>query len=145
LDSFIFYFLIFGGTMAGATHQIQVRHILVEKEEVANLLKETVESLPNQAARTQMLMKLTEKYSICSESKEDGGNLGWLEVGWNKNDPRQPRGGFKTLNNDEFNDFIMDGLEDMSLKKGYVFGPVKTYEGFHIGIICQEIKLNRVL
>jgi hypothetical protein len=131
--------------MAGATHQIQVRHILVEKEEVANLLKETVESLPNQAARTQMLMKLTEKYSICSESKEDGGNLGWLEVGWNKNDPRQPRGGFKTLNNDEFNDFIMDGLEDMSLKKGYVFGPVKTYEGFHIGIICQEIKLNRVL
>ena len=131
--------------MAGATHQIQIRHILVEKEEVANLLKETVESLPNQAARTQMLMKLTEKYSICSESKEDGGNLGWLEVGWNKNDPRQPRGGFKTLNNDEFNDFIMDGLEDMSLKKGYVFGPVKTYEGFHIGIICQEIKLNRVL
>ena len=131
--------------MAGATHQIQIRHILVEKEEVANLLKETVESLPNQAARTQMLMKLTEKYSICSQSKEDGGNLGWLEVGWNKNDPRQPRGGFKTLNNDEFNDFIMDGLEDMSLKKGYVFGPVKTYEGFHIGIICQEIKLNRVL
>ena len=131
--------------MAGATHQIQVRHILVEKEEVANLLKETVESLPNQAARTQMLMKLTEKYSICSESKEDGGNLGWLEVGWNKNDPRQPRGGFKTLNNDEFNDFIMDGLEDMSLKKGAVFGPVGTYEGFHVGIICQEIKLNRVL
>jgi hypothetical protein len=131
--------------MAGATHQIQIRHILVEKEEVANLLKETIESLPNQAARTQMLMKLTEKYSICSESKEDGGNLGWLEVGWNKNDPRQPRGGFKTLSNDELNDFIMDGLEDMSLKKGAVFGPVKTYEGFHIVIICQEIKLNRVL
>ena len=131
--------------MAGATHQIQIRHILVEKEEVANLLKETVESLPNQAARTQMLMKLTEKYSICSESKEDGGNLGWLEVGWNKNDPRQPRGGFKTLKNDELNDFIMDGLDDMSLKKGAVFGPVATYEGFHVGIICQEIKLNRVL
>jgi hypothetical protein len=26
-----------------------------------------------------------------------------------------------------------------------VFGPVETYEGFHIAIICQEIKLNRVL
>ena len=51
----------------------------------------------------------------------------------------------KTLDNDELNDFIMDGLEDMSLKKGLVFGSVETYEGFDIAIICQEIKLNRVL
>ena len=131
--------------MAGATHQIQIRHILVEKKEVADLLKETIEGIPKETARVQMLMKLAGKYSICASSKDDGGSLGWLEVGWNKNDPRQPRGGFKTLSNEELNDFIMDGVADMSLNKGQVFGPVETYEGFHIAIICQEVKLNRIL
>ena len=131
--------------MAGATHQIQIRHILLDKKEVADLLKETIEGLPNETARVQMLMKLSGKYSICTSSKEDGGNLGWLEVGWNKNDPRQPRGGFKTLSNEELNDFIMKGVEEMSLNKGKVFGHVETYEGYHIGIICQEVKLDRIL
>ena len=97
--------------MAGATHQIQLRHILVEKKEVADLLRETIESIPAEAARVKMLMKLAGKYSICSASKEDGGNLGWLEVGWNKSDPRQPRGGFKALDNDDLDDFIREGLE----------------------------------
>ncbi|MBT4899070.1 MAG: hypothetical protein HON56_08360 [Nitrospina sp.] len=131
--------------MAGATHQIQIRHILVEKKEVADLLKETIESIPGETGRIQMLMKLTEKYSICSVSKDDGGNLGWLEVGWNKSDPRQPRGGFTKLNNDELDDFIREGLEKMTLHKGRVFGPVESCEGFHIGIICQEVKLDRIL
>ena len=131
--------------MAGATRQIQVRHIIVEKKEVADLLLETIESIPGETGRVQMLMKLAGKYSICSASKDDGGNLGWLEVGWNKSDPRQPRGGFKTLSNEELNDFLMDGVADMSINKGMVFGPVETYEGFHIGIICQEVKLNRIL
>ena len=131
--------------MAGATHQIQIRHILLDKKEVADLLKETIESLPNATARVQMLMKLAGKYRLCTSSKEDGGNLGWLEVGWNKNDPRQPRGGFKTLSNEELNDFIMKGVEEMSLYKGKVFGPIETYEGYHIGIICQEVKLDRIL
>ena len=131
--------------MAGATHQIQIRHILLDKKEVADLLKETIESLPNETARVQMLMKLAGKYSICTSSKEVGGNLGWLEIGWNKNDPRQPRGGFKTLSNEELNDFIMKGVEELSLNKGKVFGPIETYEGYHIGIICQEVKLDRIL
>ena len=131
--------------MAGATHQIQLRHILVEKKEVADLLRETIESIPAEAARVKMLMKLAGKYSICSASKEDGGNLGWLEVGWNKSDPRQPRGGFNRLNNDDLDDFMRDGLEKMTLHKVRVFGPVESYEGFHVGIICQEVKLDRIL
>lgn len=131
--------------MAGATHQIQIRHILVEKKEVAELLKETIDSIATEAGRVKMLMKLAETYSTCSVSKEDGGNLGWLEVGWNKSDPRQPRGGFKSLSNDELNGFILEGLEKMSLKKGVAFGPFESYEGFHVGIICQEVKLNRIL
>ena len=131
--------------MAGATHQIQLRHILVEKKEVANLLRETIESIPAETGRVKMLMKLAGKYSICSASKDDGGNLGWLEVGWNKSDPRQPRGGFKALDNDDLDDFIREGLEKMTLQKGRVFGPVESYEGFHIGIICQEVKLDRIL
>ena len=131
--------------MAGATHQIQIRHILVEKKEVADLLREMIESIPKEAGRVKMLMKLAGKYSICSASKADAGNLGWLEVGWNKSDPRQPRGGFIKLNNDELDDFIREGLEKMTLHKGRVFGPVESYEGFHIGIICQEVKLDRIL
>ena len=95
--------------MAGATHQIQIRHILVEKKDVAELLIETIGSIPKEIARVQMLMNLAGKYSVCAASKEDGGNLGWLEVGWNKSDPRQPRGGFKSLSNDELNDYILDG------------------------------------
>jgi hypothetical protein len=131
--------------MAGATHQIQIRHILVEKKEVADLLKETIENIPAETGRVKMLMKLAGKYSICSASKDDGGNLGWLEVGWNKSDPRQPRGGFNRLNNDDLDDFMREGLEKMTLQKGRVFGPIESYEGFHVGIICQEVKLDRIL
>jgi len=131
--------------MAGATHQIQIRHILVEKKDVADLLRETIDSIPAETGRVKMLMQLADKYSICSASKEDGGNLGWLEVGWNRSDPRQPRGGFKTLSNEDLNDFINEGLEKMTLHKGRVFGPVESYEGFHVGIICQEVKLDRIL
>jgi hypothetical protein len=131
--------------MAGATHQIQVRHILVEKKDVADLLIETIESIPGETGRVQMLMTLAGKYSICSASKEDGGNLGWVEVGWNKSDPRQPRGGFKVLSNDELDSFIREGLEKMTLRKGQVFGPVESFEGFHVGIISQEVKLDRIL
>ena len=131
--------------MAGATHQIQIRHILVEKKDVAELLIETIGSIPTETARVQMLMNLAGKYSVCAASKEDGGNLGWLEVGWNKSDPRQPRGGFKSLNDDELNDYILDGIEKMTLNKGRVFGPFMSYEGFHVGIICQEVKLDRIL
>jgi len=131
--------------MAGATHQIQIRHVLVEKKDVAELLIETIDSISSETARVQMLMNLAGKYSVCAASKDDGGNLGWLEVGWNKSDPRQPRGGFKSLSNDELNDFILDGIEKMTLLKGRVFGPFESYEGFHVGIICQEVKLDRIL
>ena len=131
--------------MAGATHQIQIRHVLVEKKDVAELLIETIDSISTETARVQMLMNLAGKYSVCAASKEDGGNLGWLEVGWNKSDPRQPRGGFKSLSNDELNDYILDGIEKMTLNKGRVFGPFESYEGFHVGIICQEVKLDRIL
>ena len=131
--------------MAGATHQIQIRHVLVEKKDVAELLIETIDSISTETARVQMLMNLAGKYSVCAASKDDGGNLGWLEVGWNKSDPRQPRGGFKSLSNDDLNDYILDGIEKMTLLKGRVFGPFESYEGFHVGIICQEVKLDRIL
>lgn len=109
------------------------------------MLRETIASIPAETGRVKMLMQLADKYSICSASKKDGGNLGWLEVGWNKSDPRQPRGGFKKLDNAELDNFIRDGLEKMTLHKGGVFGPVESCEGFHVGIICQEVKLDRIL
>ena len=109
------------------------------------MLIETIDSISTETTRVQMLMNLAGKYSVCAASKDDGGNLGWLEVGWNKSDPRQPRGGFKSLSNDELNDYILDGIEKMTLLKGRVFGPFESYEGFHVGIICQEVKLDRIL
>ena len=131
--------------MAGATHQIQIRHILVENKEVADLHKETNESIPAETSRVNMLMKLAGKSSICSASKDDGGNLGWLEVGRNKSDPRQPRGGFSKLNNVGLDDLRREGLEKMTLHRGRVVGPVESCEGFHVGMICEEVKLDRIL
>ena len=71
--------------MVGFSHQIQVRHIVVEKKEVAELLKGTISEVKSATGRIQMLMRLAEKYSLCS-SKEDGGNLGWIEL--SSDDPR---------------------------------------------------------
>ena len=50
--------------MAGATHQIQIRHILVEKKEVADLLVETIVGIPTETGRVQMLMKLANFINI---------------------------------------------------------------------------------
>jgi len=130
--------------MAGASHQIQVRHILLDNEELANLVKETIEAGASETGRVKLLMKLAEKYSRCG-SKADGGNLGWLEVGWNPNDPRKPRGGYKTLANEELNDYIHQGIEKMTVKKGKVYGPLKTREGYHVFMVTNEFKTERIL
>ncbi|MFQ5445155.1 MAG: peptidylprolyl isomerase, partial [Nitrospinales bacterium] len=71
--------------MVGYSYRIQVRQILVEKKEVAELLKETIREVKAHTKKVQTLMRLAEKYSICS-SKEDGGNLGWIEL--SSDDPR---------------------------------------------------------
>jgi hypothetical protein len=130
--------------MAGASHQIQIRHILVDNEELAKLVKETIEAGTSETGRVKLLMKLAEKYSRCA-SKEDGGNLGWLEVGWNPADPRRPRGGYKTLANKELNDHIHRGVADMKVLKGKVYGPLKTEEGYHVFMVTNEFKTERIL
>ena len=130
--------------MAGASFQIQIRHILVDEKEVADLLAETIQAANPGVAQVQLLMKLARKYSICP-SKDDGGNLGWIEMGWNSADPRQPRGGFKKLKNEELYDLICKGLDKMEIEKGIVYGPVQTKEGSHILIIANEFKTDRIL
>ena len=130
--------------MAGASFQIQVRHILVDDEQVAELLKETINSIKSGTGRVQMLMKLAGKYSKCP-SKEDGGNLGWLEMGWNIADPRVPRGGFKKLDNLELYDIIDEGLDKRTLESKIAVGPVKTHEGYHLFMIANEFHTDRIL
>ena len=130
--------------MAGRSQQVQVRHILVDNEELATLLKETVEASPSETGRVKLLMKLAGKYSQC-ESKEDGGNLGWIEIGWAVEDPRNPRGGYKPLDNAELNKFIHDGISNLSILKGKVYGPVKTSEGYHVVMVANEFKTDRIL
>lgn len=130
--------------MAGASFQIQIRHILVDDEEVVELLKETINSVKSGTGRVQMLMKLAGKYSKCT-SKEDGGNLGWLEMGWNAADPRTPRGGFKKLENEELYDIISERLDKRTLIGKIANGPVKTHEGYHLFMIANEFHTNRIL
>ncbi len=130
--------------MAGTLFQIQVRHIQVDKKEVADLLMETVGAAKQGVPQVQLLMKLAGKYSNC-RSKEDGGNLGWVEMGWNPEDPRKPRGGFKKLENEELHDIISEALDKNEIEQGLVFGPVQTKQGYHVVIIANEFKTDRIL
>jgi hypothetical protein len=130
--------------MAGASFQIQVRHILVDDEAVAELLKETINTAKSGTGRVKMFMNLAEKYSKCP-TKEDGGNLGWLEMGWNIADPRVPRGGFKKLENEDLYNVISEGLDNRSIVSKVANGPVKTHEGYHLFMIANEFHTNRIL
>jgi hypothetical protein len=125
--------------MVGFSHQIQVRHIVVEKQEVSELLKGTISEVKSATGRTQMLMRLAEKYSLCS-SKEDGGNLGWIEL--SSDDPRI-RGYEPVLKNAELEEIIREGVKDMTLNRGEVFGPVQTPEGFHLIMITNDFGSDR--
>ena len=125
--------------MVGFSHQIQIRHIVVEKKEVAELLKGTISEVKSATGRTQMLMRLAEKYSLCS-TKEDGGNLGWIEL--SSDDPRI-RGYEPVLKNVELEQIIREGVKDMTLNRGEVFGPVQTEEGFHLVMITNDFGSDR--
>jgi hypothetical protein len=125
--------------MVGFSHQIQVRHIVVEKQEVAELLKGTINEIKSATARIQMLMRLAEKYSLCA-SKEDGGNLGWIEL--SSDDPRI-RGYDPVLKNTELEQIIREGVKEMTLSRGEVFGPVQTPEGFHLVMITNDFGSDR--
>jgi len=125
--------------MVGFSHQIQIRHIVVEKKEVAELLKGTISEVKSATGRTQMLMRLAEKYSLCS-TKEDGGNLGWIEL--SSDDPRI-RGYEPVLKNVELEQIIREGVKDMTLDKGVVFGPIQTQEGFHLVMITNDFGSDR--
>jgi len=130
--------------MAGASFQVQIRHILVDDKEAAELLKETINTPKVGTERVQLLMKMAEKFSKCS-SKKDGGNLGWLEMGWNISDPRVPRGGFKKLANEELYNTISEGLDKKTLISKIAFGPVKTHEGYHLVMVANEFTTDRIL
>jgi len=125
--------------MVGFSHQIQVRHIVVDKKEVAELLKATLNEVKSANGRTKMLMRLAEKYSLCP-SKEDGGNLGWIELA--SDDPRITEYD-PVLKNVELEKVIRQGVRDFTMKVGEVFGPVETQEGFHLILITQEFGSDR--
>ncbi len=125
--------------MVGFSHQIQVRHIVVDKKEVAELLKGTIDEVKSATGRIQMLMRLAEKYSLCP-SKEDGGNLGWIEM--SSDDPRIKKYD-PVLKNAELEQIIRQGVKDMTLNRGEVFGPAQTQEGLHLVMITNEFGSER--
>ena len=120
--------------MVGYSHRVQIRHVVVDKEEVANLLKGFFDDIKTHKGRVQSMMKLAEKYSTCF-SKDDGGNLGWLEL--SSDDPRKLNYA-PVFKNQELEKIIREKIADRSMKKEDVFGPFKTEEGFHITIISNS-------
>jgi len=120
--------------MVGLSHRIQVRHLVVDKAEVAELLKQSIEEIQGETARIKMLMRLAEKYSLCP-TKSDGGNLGWIELSCN--DPRI-RDYNTVLDNVELEEIVRTGIRNNKLRKGVLFGPVQTPQGYHLLIVANE-------
>ncbi|MCF8721479.1 peptidylprolyl isomerase [Nitrospina gracilis] len=125
--------------MVGFSHQIQVRHIVVDKPEVAELLKSTINEVKTATGRVKMLMRLAEKYSLCP-SKEDGGNLGWIVLA--EDDPRK-KAPDPVLENRELEDLIRDAVKKMLINRGELYGPVETKQGHHLLIISNEFGAER--
>ena len=98
--------------MVGLSHRIQVRHLVVDKPEVVELLKQTINEIESETGRVQMLMRLAEKYSVC-DTKSDGGNLGWIEMG--SNDPRL-RNYDPTLENHELEEIIRAAIQNHKME-----------------------------
>ena len=121
--------------MVGFSHRIQVRQILTKKKDVSDLLKSTISEVKSETGRIQLLMKLAEKYSVCLSSKDDGGNLGWIEL--SSDDPTR-RNYEPVLKNHELENLIREGVKNLSLKRGEVNGPFSTKEGYHLIIISNE-------
>ncbi len=127
--------------MVGFSHRIQVRHIVVDKEEVAELLKSTINEIKNATGRIKMLMRLAEKYSLCP-SKEDGGNLGWIELAADDAAIRRTEPE-RALENQELEDIIRLNMRKMLMKKGVLFGPVQTQQGHHLVMVSNEFGEER--
>lgn len=126
--------------MVGFSHQIQVRHIVVDKPEVAELLKQTINEIKTSTGRIKVLMRLAGKYSLCP-SKEDGGNLGWIELA--SDDPRKFHEYEPVLENQELERIIREGVRDMHIHRGELYGPVQTRQGHHLIIISNEFGAER--
>lgn len=120
--------------MVGFSHQVQIRHIVVAQKEVADLLKETIDESKDAQARVKMLMTLAGKYSLCA-SKNDGGNLGWLEMACD--DPRHTEYN-PVLKNVPLEKIIREAVQQDDLLQGVLYGPVETEEGFHLIMLCQQ-------
>ena len=120
--------------MVGYSHRIQIRHVVVDKKEIADLLKGFLNELKTHKSKIQSIMNLAKKYSLCP-SKNDGGNLGWLEL--RSDDPRK-LDYTPVFKNKELEKIIREKIADGSMKKEEVFGPFKTEEGFHLAIVSNS-------
>ena len=120
--------------MVGQSHRVQIRHILVDKEDVANIIKDIIIMAKTHKDQVKKLMELAPKYSFC-KSKNNGGNLGWLEIA--SDDPRKIN--YKPVfENMELEKIIRDSIEKRTLVKNKVFGPVKTVQGYHLVMISNQ-------
>ncbi|CAI2719184.1 PpiC domain-containing protein [Nitrospina watsonii] len=112
---------------------------MVDKPEVAELLKASIDEVKTSAGRVKMLMRLAEKYSLCP-SKDDGGNLGWIELA---SDHPRKLAGEPILENHELEAAIREAHRKMLLNRGQVYGPLQTKQGHHLIIVSNEFGAER--
>jgi peptidyl-prolyl cis-trans isomerase D len=107
---------------------VKASHILFKLAEGAtkdeeNKVKEKAESILKKARAGEDFAKLAKEYSDDTQTKENGGELGYLQKGQTT----------ETFENAAFN-----------LKKGEISEPIKTSYGYHI-IKVEDVKDERVL
>lgn len=90
--------------------QVKVSHILIKDETAAN-------TVADKAKKSEDFTALAKQYSEDSQSKDKGGELGWLSKGQ------------LVVNNTSIPEFDTAAF---SAKKGDIIGPVKTSIGFEI-------------
>jgi len=99
---------------------IRVSHILLTREDVAQMIFETLKGIDNRELLEKTFGKLAKKYSACG-TRDKGGDLGFLEFNTNAKE-----------------------LEDaaMSTPVGELGGPTKSKFGFHVFMVTEEEQMG---
>lgn len=99
---------------------IRVSHILLTREDLAQMIFETLKEIDSKELLEKTFNKLAKKYSACG-TRDKGGDLGFLEFNTNAKE-----------------------LEDaaMATAVGEIGGPVKSKFGHHVFIVTEEEQMG---
>ena len=99
---------------------IRVSHILLTREDIADMIFETLKEIDNKELLEKTFTKLARKYSACG-TRNKGGDLGFLEFNTNAKE-----------------------LEDaaMATPLGELGGPIQSKFGHHVFMVTEEEQMG---